>query len=167
MPWLPLPGGGSGAGGDAFSTALLHVRDEKPSGTTGGSFTAGAWQTRTLNTIPTNEITGASLTTNQVTLPAGTYFAMFSAQGALIDRHQARLRDVTSGTTLILGESTNASSSSNGVSPSGGFGRFTLGVDSLVELQHRCGTTNANGFGLSNNFGDGELYADLAIWKVA
>jgi len=59
---------------DNFSTQLFHVRDEKSNGVAGGNFTNGAWQTRTLNTSMTNEISGASLSSNQITLPSGTYF---------------------------------------------------------------------------------------------
>ena len=35
-----------------FESQLLHIRDEKSSGTNGGASSAGSiWQTRTLNTI--------------------------------------------------------------------------------------------------------------------
>lgn len=40
---------------------LLHVQDQKTSGTLGGTFTSGAWRTRDLNTELTNEITGGGL----------------------------------------------------------------------------------------------------------
>lgn len=149
-----------------LATTLLHVRDEKTSGTSGGGFTSGAWRTRTLNTTKTNEIAGAALSSNQVTLPAGTYFAEFTAPAALVNRHQARLQDVDSAATLVLGESTNASSSSNGVGRSCGGGQFTLDAEATVELQHRCQTTNGSGgFGLATSFGT-EVYAELRVWKV-
>ena len=56
-------------------------QDQKASGTAGGDFTSGAWQTRTLNTEVFNTITGSALAANQVTLPAGTYFLLGAAQG--------------------------------------------------------------------------------------
>ena len=43
---------------------FLHIQDQKPQGTYGGTFTAGAWRTRDLNTVLTNTITGASLAAN-------------------------------------------------------------------------------------------------------
>ena len=53
----------------AFEKQLLHVRDEKANGTAGGTNIAGV-NIRDLNTIKTNEITGASVSSNQITLPA-------------------------------------------------------------------------------------------------
>jgi hypothetical protein len=60
--------------GGIFESALLHVRDEKSNGTAGGGSTSGSYETRTLNTVMTNEVSGASLTSNQIILPSGTYF---------------------------------------------------------------------------------------------
>ena len=69
-----------------FESALLHVRDEKSNGTAGGGFTSGSFQTRTLNTVMTNEISGASLASNQITLPSGT-LALSSANPTPPSRH--------------------------------------------------------------------------------
>ena len=63
----------SGAGGGIFESQLLHVRDEKASGTDGGTSANGIVD-RDLNTVKVNEITGASLSSNQITLPSGTYY---------------------------------------------------------------------------------------------
>ena len=51
----------------------ILIRDEKASGTTGGTFTSGAWQTRDLNTEVVDTGNHASVATNQITLAAGTY----------------------------------------------------------------------------------------------
>ena len=59
--------------------SFLHIQDQKPQGTNGGTFTSGAWRTRDLNTVLTNTITGASLADNQITLPAGKYYVEASA----------------------------------------------------------------------------------------
>src|SRR6266516_1340078 len=50
--------------GNSFGAQLFHVRDEKSAGTVGGTFSSGAWRTRTLNTTKTNEIGSASLSSN-------------------------------------------------------------------------------------------------------
>lgn len=60
----------------APSTSTLETAvflDQRADGTVGGTATTGAWTTRTLQTTATNNITDASLATNQVTLPTGTY----------------------------------------------------------------------------------------------
>jgi len=52
---------------------MMHVQDQKPSGTAGAPRTTGDNQ-RELNTIVTNSIVGSSLGTNSINLPAGTYY---------------------------------------------------------------------------------------------
>ena len=71
-------------------TKLLHMRDEKANGTQGGTFTSGSWYTRDLNTVVTNEINGASLSSNQFTLPAGDYVTL----GGLINHRLGRIAEV-------------------------------------------------------------------------
>lgn len=152
-----------------FDSALVHIRDEKAANTDGGTFTSGAWQTRTLNTVKTNEITGASLASNKLTLPAGTYFAFASAPAGIVQEHKIRLYNTTDASTVIAGQ--NAGAGSTGGStfvPATLSGRFTLSGTKDLELQHRCGTTRAtDGFGLKTNWGEVEVYAELIIWKVA
>lgn len=149
----------------AAAPNLLHVRDEKAQNTVGGGFTSGAWQTRTLNTVKTNEITGASLSSNEVTLPAGTYEIDALAPAYAVARHQARLYNVTGAAVLLDGTSMYADPGDvNTVS----FvrGRFTLASTSAVRLEHRCGTTNGtNGLGIAANFAT-EVYADVMIREV-
>ena len=78
----------------------LHVRDEKNPVVDGGSFTAGPWVTRDLNTIVTNSIAGASLTGNEITLPAGSYAVDAWAPAYMVRSHKLRLFN---GTVLIEG----------------------------------------------------------------
>jgi|GEM_PF-6047687 len=147
-------------------TQVIHVRDEKAQSTEGGTFTSGAWQTRVLNTSKTNTITGASLGSNQITLPAGTYWVDASANMFLVDRNQARLYDTTGAAVLVLGLNVFAGGSADG-NRALVQGLFTLTTTSVLELQHRAaGTKAANGFGLANNFTT-EVYADVVIWKTA
>src|SRR5210317_2031503 len=84
------------AGGGIFESQLLHVRDIKIYATDGGSAVVGT-QTRDLNTVETNEISGASLSSNQITLPAGTYFIMATSPSYKTGNSKAVLHNVTSG----------------------------------------------------------------------
>ena len=52
---------------------IMIVVDEKPSKMHGGNSIAATWQRRDLNTERVNTIVGASLASNQITLPAGKY----------------------------------------------------------------------------------------------
>ena len=148
---------------------LFHVQDEKPNNTQAGTFTAGSWITRTLNTVKVNEIDGASISSNQITLPAGTYYIEAWAPAMFVNRHQARLHDVGSDTTIIVGDSNYSGSGTfNGVrTDSQVSGKITISTPTTYELQHQCANTQ-NNWGLGNpcNFGINEVYAVVKIWKV-
>jgi len=149
-----------------FESQLLHVRDEKANNTSGGTFTSGSWQTRTLNTSVTNEISGASLSSNQITLPSGTYFIVATANvGTNVARHTAKLRNVTDSSDTIIGTSEYTAADSN---KSIVTGRFTIAAQKTFELQHRCSSTsNVDGFGTNADFSVVQVFAEVQIWKVA
>lgn len=157
-------------GGILGSNPLLHVRDEEASGTAGGDFNSGAWRTRTLNTEKTNQIAGASLSANQITLPAGTYWLYATAPGTYVDAHKLKVANITDVSDLLVGNgsfnpSTFAQIQTSYVSV---MGLFTLAAQKVIALQHRCQTTRAgNGFGNSTSFGVVEVYAEVMIWQLA
>lgn len=144
---------------------LIHVVDEKASGNDGGTFTSGAWQTRTLNTAKVNTISGASLASNQVTLPAGTYWADARAPAYNVGQHHLRLYNNTTAAELLQGMPHTAGAVSNHSELQG---QFTLAAQSVLELQHRGFSTQAtNGFGVGNAFGSALIFSSLAIWRTA
>jgi len=145
----------------------LHVRDEKPTGTDGGTFTSGADRTRDLNTVVTNTITGASLLGNQVTLPSGTYDIEAYATAYQVAASKARLT-TSAGTVLLVGSSAYGGVNTAANVASFVRGRLVLGSTTVIELRHQCGTTSAtNGFGRAASIaGAVEVYSDLQIKKV-
>ena len=144
---------------------LLHVRDEKSSGTAGGASVVG-WQTRTLNTIVTNEISGASLASNTITLPAGSYEIDATVPGMRTGGHRARLYNVTGSTTILLGTNEHSDSSA-GTTRSLIRGRFTLTASTDVRVDHYCASAVATfGLGFATSQGT-EHYTDALIRKVA
>jgi len=156
--------------GGKFESALLHVRDEKSSGTDSGTSTAGSFQTRTLNTVMTNEISGASLSSNQITLPSGTYYIHASAPAFMVDSHKLKLRNTTDSSDTLIGSSEYAETGAESRPSNRSFiiGRFTISSQKTFEIQHRSsGTRGGNGFGVNSNFSVTEVYADVQIWKVA
>jgi hypothetical protein len=147
--------------------AVLHVRDEKTQNTAGGTFTSGAWQTRTLNTVKTNTVTGASVASNQVTLPAGTYWIDASAPGFAVDTHVAKLYNTTTAADIIIGTVEFSAAASTVSNKSIIRGQFTLSAASVLEVQHRCTATRLNnGFGALGNLTT-EVYSDVVIWRTA
>ena len=149
---------------------LLHVRDEQASGSPGGTFTLGAWRTRTLNTVVTNNISGASLATNQITLPAGTYEIWARAPAfRAANGHKAKLRQVSvTAADTIIGSAARTEPTDNNVTNSIVIGEFTIAAEEDFELQHRSsGTQASTGFGSNNSFSVVEVYAEVMIWKVS
>ena len=145
----------------------IEVRDEQTSGTNGGTFTSGAWQTRTLNTEHADAGGHASLASNQITLAAGTYVAEIRAPARACGFHQARLRNVTDGATELVGSSNESGTGSGQTAFSIITGKFTIASSKVFEVQHRCqATASTTGFGSANSFGEVEVYTVARFWKV-
>jgi hypothetical protein len=161
--------GDKGDTGAAGVAPYMIVCDLKASGTAGGTATAAAWNTRTLNTVRANTITGASLAGNVLTLPAGTYKYSGSAPAFLAGGHQMRLYNQTDSAQIDAGSTERAGTGDDTVTRSVGRGQFVLGATKNIVMQHylasNSGGTNALGLALSS--GAGEMYAELHLEKVA
>ena len=162
--------GDIGGGGTPTLTGITAVlRDIKADATSGGTFTSGAWQTRTLNTEddPGGIVT---LSANQFTLQAGTYRIRAEAPVNRVDQHQAKIINITDLTTVNVSPRMGA--------PSGGgegnnvaiviTDEFTIASAKVFELQHRCGTTRAtDGFGQASvAMSESSSFAQVQITKL-
>jgi hypothetical protein len=134
--------------------------------TDGGTATGSTTQTRPLNTVNYNGITGASLASNAVTLPAGNYFVNAIASAFLVGQFRYILRNTTASTNLVLG----AAAEATGIEILGNIiGQFTLSTTSTVELQMYCNTTRG-GDGMGTNGGGlppgvNSVYAVMQLTK--
>lgn len=150
------------------AASRLIVVDAKAQGTNGGTFSSGAWRTRDLNTVRHNGISGASVSANQITLPAGTYLVRGSAPALQVNNHKCRLQDITNGVTLIGGTTEITEQMKAIVSNrSHIIGSITLAGSTVMEVQHWCSAGFATtGFGPA--FGNGvEIYAEIDFQKIA
>ncbi len=148
---------------------LLHIQDQKTSGSDGGTFTSGSWQKRTCDDVQTNEISGASESSSVITLPAGTYWIEASAPAKRTNNNKIRFRNTSDSSDAVIGQNTNANTddTSSGHSFAQLKGRFTIASAKNFELQHRAQTTRStDGFGAAATFSVVEVYADVSIWKV-
>lgn len=146
---------------------IFHVRDEKPGGTNGGTFTQGAWRTRNLNTVATNTISGASLSADQFTLPEGTYEIFSSAPARSVNNHQTRLYNITDSETVVVGTKERTDQGNVIVTRSFLTGVFTISAQKTFEFQHYAQRTQGNtGFGTSENFGVNEVFTDVYIRRI-
>jgi hypothetical protein len=173
----------------AFGNALYHVRDERSSGTAPDNLTSSAWNTRAIQTEKTDELTVA-LASNQIPLAAGTYWCegiasvYFNVHGGTNNfiglQAQSRLRNVTDGSTLLLGIGSMHQTQHQGSSAQGNLeatlittvtGRFTLAGTKTIEFQTIPipinGTPSIIQGGRAQGTGENEVYLDLMIWKLS
>ena len=149
----------------AAAPLLMHVADQKATGSASGTASASNWDLRDLNTIIVNQIQGASLSGLTISLPTGNYYAeAFSVFGNTANTN-CRLFNVTSGLALING--LNGSGSSTGNSTVSVQGYFSLTAQSSIRLQYNGGNTGAT-LGVPKNYsGLSEKYSEVFIWKLS
>jgi hypothetical protein len=155
----------------AGSRSYALFQDVKAISTAGGTFTSGAWRTRDLQTTQINNITSASLASNQITLPAGTYFISGNAPAYAVYRHYTRFQNITDSTTTIVGTIEFTSTGNQVVTRSWIIGQFTIASSKVFEFQHRASDTKAgDGLGTSedNQLGGVQtnIYANVTIEKI-
>jgi hypothetical protein len=142
------------------------VVDQKAQNTAGGTFTTGADQTRTLNTITADTHGIAFLASNQLWLPAGTYRFAIAAPAYACQRHQAWLYNITLGAVVERGTSGFSSTSNPDQTFSFVKGRVRVLSRTAFEVRHRCGSTSiTQGFGVEANFGV-EVYTQAEFWGI-
>jgi len=162
-----LPGSVS-ADNTTQDAKYILIVDEKPAHTTGGTFAAGAWRTRTLNTIRNNDDNIAALNNNRITLPAGTYIIECSAPALYVKFHQARLQNITDNVTVVAGTSEMSTNSTVAVSNRSCINAVvTIDSPKVFEIQHYCSDSlSTDGFGASADTGLSEVYTIFQAWKV-
>lgn len=147
---------------------IAIFNETQSSGTAGGGFTSGSYVKRTLNTTVVNNITGCSIATSVITLPAGTFQVSATAPAYAVDQHKIRIQNTADATTLAIGITHAANSTYAGYGNSVLETSFTLAASKTIELQHRCTTTKAtNGLGLAASYGDSEIYSQIVIRRIA
>ena len=138
----------------------MNVVDERASGTGGGSNVIGS-NTRALNTVRSNTIAGASLSANQITLPAGTYRVEASVPFFDGDRHRGFLYNVTDSAVAVLGTSENSGGAFTTRSLVRGV--FSIASAKVFELRQHCQNIATQGFGDPVIDGRPEVYAEITI----
>ena len=139
------------------------VEDQRASGTGGGATASNVWTTRPLSTIVDNAI-GATLATNLVTLPAGTYEIEWDSPIYHTTVHRSRLYNVSDSTAIALG--TNEYQNNNLVMTRS-FGRayVTFASSKQISLDYYAVTADANGLGIPSGLGT-EIYGRVRVKRV-
>jgi len=144
---------------------IAIFNETQASGTGAGSSTSGSFIKRVLNTTIVNTITGCSIASSVITLPAGTYLvnAMAPFYGAAAQK--IKLRNTTDSTDTIIGMSMNENTQGD---TTGMTGYFTITASKNFEVQYRVQIGVATyGLGAECSFGVSEVYTTIEIEKVA
>mgnify|MGYP003149868462 CR=1 FL=1 len=143
------------------------IADQKSAGTDGGTFTSGAWQTRDLQTEIADPDGIVSIAANAFTLAAGSYLIKWSCSAFTVNSHKARLYDVTGTASVGMGMP-EWSGSSSITNSSVGSARVSPSASNVYRIEHRCSLTHSSqGFGVSANFSEPEIYTLVEIFKEA
>jgi len=151
-----------------YDVAIL--RDQRVSGTNGGTFVAGAWQTRTLNAEVADPSGHVALAANKFTLNPGSYHITSYVPAYQVNGHKARLRNISDGTTAGEGTAGYCKagvgvSESNNISIISAY--ITISTQKIFEIQHWCNTSNSLGYGKATNIaGESEIYTVVEIMKI-
>ena len=123
---------------DNYSTQLFHATE--------GTFatnTTNSWTKLGLSTLRTNEITGASLGSGVITLPAGTYICQGYCGFYRNDGCNNKLRNTTDGADLLIGSGGHTWQTNDAtVVLSAIAGKFTLSAQKNIELQYYIENSN-------------------------
>jgi len=150
-------------GGNAF----FEAQDQKTSGVAAQACVSGSWFARNLTIALTNEISGASLSNNNIILPAGAYYV--TAETSVIGSGGDKLRLYNINDSIALVYGLNSYSYANtyhtSTNPSYLAGRFTLTGTRTLRLQHYVISCSNLGVAMSLS-GINETYTDISIWKI-
>ena len=142
------------------------IADTKSQNTAGGTFTSGAWRTRTLNTEVSDLNNICSLSSDIFTLSSGTYLIEWIAPAYNVNRHQTRLYDTTNSSVIQYGGSNYANSSNAIENSSSGSAIVVISSNTGYKIEHQCGTTSSTqGLGVEANMGT-EVYTQVKITKI-
>ena len=150
-----------------ISQQVLHVQDQKPTGTEGGTFTLGAARQRDLNTVLTNTI-NATVADNTITLHSpGVYFIEARAPFYGVYWNKAWL-SMMDDTVVLDGTSeygdVGATSGASCIR-----GRFQISTETTLKINHQSNRTMAtSGFGTRASIpGHPEVFTDVIIRRIS
>lgn len=159
--------GDKGDTGAAAINPAAKFSDRKSSGASGGTNVVGE-QVRTLNTTDYNTL-GATLSGNQVTLPAGTYDITGRAPAHNVGYHRATLYNVSDSAVVLIGSSEYSAPTASVQTSSEFSGRLVLASAKTFSVRHYTSqVTNTTGLGNAvSGSGLNETFTELNITKVA
>jgi hypothetical protein len=152
--WVAVGGGAS----------IAVFNETQANGTTGGAGATGSFQKRTLNTTLVNNITGCSIASSVITLPAGTYNVIANQPFYASNKTISRFYNTSDSASAINGTGVEIPSSQNNLPL---IGAFTITASKNFELQYQItSTAGSSTLGLVF-FSEPAIFASISIIKVA
>ena len=158
--------GGTDITGVGIFQSYALIGDKKDGSTAGGSLTSGDWRTHDLQTEFSDPDGIVSISSNQFTLQAGSYFVVHKSIIYHSNSGVTKLYNVTDGADVsnsFSGPVYARNSSSHAIQLSGS-ARFTISGAKAFELRTRAAVDNSGGFGIASTFAD-NFYAIIEIFK--
>jgi len=152
-------------GGQYEHSPMMHVQDQKANGTAGGAAIAGD-NDRDLNTTLVNEIAGATLINNEVTLAAGRYYIEADPSSYRSESARSFVKD-SLGNILLQSPNVHNNLAGHGGATVPVRGDITLLVETTIKVVTFNQTGDLNGLGrATNSTANTEVYTDLRIWQL-
>lgn len=153
----------------AHIVETVNLRDEKSSGTDGGTATTTTWTDSTINTLDNpNGYGWISLSSNQFTLKPGTYEIIAWKTFYRTDGAEIRLYSVTGsavsqqGNPVISNNSASTGSVKSTVEKS-----LTISGDTTFKIQYYVETSNSgHDLGRAMSLGTDEIYLNIQVRKL-
>jgi hypothetical protein len=136
-----------------------------------GAIPGTGWQTRVLTRLAYNTITGASLGSNQITLPAGTYKLRAWTTAYRVDSFHSRFRNITDSTTVLsgIGHFTDDNTAVGGVTNDADIDAvFTIADTKVFEMQAYYGVSGDTfSTGVGTGGGEENIYTSVFLERLA
>tara|TARA_R110000737_G_scaffold332185_1_gene348947 strand:+ start:15 stop:857 length:843 start_codon:yes stop_codon:yes gene_type:complete len=153
------------------SRATMIVKEVYPYLGDTPTLSVNVWNARVLNTVTVNEISGASLSSNQVTLPAGTYKIRADVPAFKVNVNVSRLYNITDGALQEMGTLENSHQNGYGNSTSTIIAYFTIGSTKTFGIDTAVQTGQVDGGGEDRGnlvlaFSGVQVYTQIEIEKT-
>ncbi len=138
--------------------------ETQAAGTQGGTNVLNTWTKRTLNTTLLNEISGCSVSSSVVTLPAGKYLCRAFAPFVFTGTTKIRLRNTSDGTTTLVGSGTYSAAGAGVYAAIDGY--FSISATKNFEIQYYTGVVQATyGLGIASG-SDSEIFTTVVFQQI-
>ena len=148
-----------------FPVNILHIQDVRATGVNAQTSSAAAKLILNINTVQQNDISGASLLANEVTLPAGTYYISILGTTKRVRGCQLFWHNVTDAAIEIIGMSAYGDNS-QGACYLELMGVFTITAAKVFRVEGYTIDAESQGWGLASGEGSDEIYRDVYIEQL-